>query len=84
MRYEEIGDPVDVITLFHNGNMSPLRFRWKSQVFKVSKVNGGWLSEEGLSKRKHFAVSVGTSDVYELSYSVDSQRWELERVCMVG
>jgi hypothetical protein len=84
MRYEEIGDPVEVITLFRNGQMSPLRFRWNHHVYKVSRVNGGWISEEGVHKRRHFAVCAGSSDVYELSYAMDSQCWLLERVCMAG
>ncbi len=84
MRYEEIGDPIEVITLFRNGTMNPLRFRWKNHVYKVSQVNGRWVTDEGYNRRKHFAICTEGPDVYELSYTIESQHWELTRVCLVG
>jgi hypothetical protein len=84
MHYEEIGDPVEVIALFRAGQMSPLRFRWKNRVYKVERVNGRWSTDEGYLRCKRFAVSAGGPDIYELSYAIETQHWELARVGMNG
>ncbi len=85
MRYEEIGDPIEVITLFREGKMRPLKFRWKNDVFRIDRINGGWISDEGYNRRRHYAVCANESpDVYELSYSIETMNWELTRVCLVG
>jgi len=84
MRYEDIGDPIEVITLFRDGSLKPLKFRWKDRVYKISRVNGGWLSDEGSTRFHHFSVMSEGPDVYELSYNTDSLHWELSRVCLVG
>lgn len=84
MRYEDIGDPIEVITLFRGGKMQPLRFRWKGKVYPVRRVNGGWLSDEGSTRFHHFSVMSDSPDIYELAYNSDTQNWDLSRVCLVG
>ncbi len=84
MRYEDIGDPIEVITLFQGGRMRPLKFRWNNRVYRVSKINGGWVSDEGYNRRRHYAVCADGPDVYEISYSIETMIWELTRVCLVG
>jgi hypothetical protein len=84
MRYEQIGDPIEVISLFQNGRQRPLRFRWKNSVYNVSQVNGGWTSDLGTQRRLHYSVCADGDDVYELCFSLDTLGWELSRVCLVG
>jgi hypothetical protein len=84
MRYEDIGDPIEVITLFRDGALKPLKFRWKGRVYRISRVNGGWCSDEGATKFHHFSVMSDGPDVYELAYNSSDLNWELSRVCLVG
>ena len=84
MRYEEIGDNVEVISLFRHGRQQPLKFRWKNNVYVVSRINGGWSSDLGSQKRLHYSVCAEGPDVYELCFNLETLDWELSRVCLIG
>ena len=82
--YEEIHEPIDVIAYFHNGNLRPLRFRWKGRAYKAKTVNAHWCQSGGVMRNHHYSVTVASSDSYELQFVTDSFRWNLVRVCFVG
>ncbi|MBL7033758.1 MAG: hypothetical protein ISR91_06400 [Candidatus Delongbacteria bacterium] len=83
MEYEEIGEKIEVISYFQGGEIHPLRFRWKERVYHVRKVHGHWSSLLGSYRIYHFSVGVEGPDVYELSYSTETQEWEVSRICLV-
>ncbi len=84
MRFEDLNDPIEVIALFRGGKMRPLKFRWKDRVYRVEKVNGGWVSDEGSSRFYHYSVMTDGPDVYEICYNSSRFSWRIERVCMEG
>jgi hypothetical protein len=84
MVYEDVYEPVDVIAVFQNGKMQPLRFKWNERVYKVTKVNGEWVSDEGSNRFYHYSVMVGGPDCFELCYDSRNMNWELARVCLEG
>lgn len=84
MVFEDIREPVGVITIFENGYMQPLKFRWKNRVYKIERVHGKWVSHEGYTKFFHYSVSTGSPDCFELCFDADKMAWELTRVCMEG
>lgn len=84
MRIETIHEPVEVIALFHGGKLSPLKFRWRERVYKVSRINGGWDSDEGNVRIHHFAVVADGPDVFELTYNVKAHHWRIEKVSVAG
>lgn len=84
MRYEEIGDNVDVIALFSSGRLEPIKFRWKDRVYGIKRVNGEWMSDVGQTRFHHFSVMTSGPDVYEITYNTQSRDWCLSRVCLVG
>jgi len=85
MRVETIQEPVEVIALFREGKLSPLRFRWRQRVYRIARINGGWDTEEGATRFHHFAVmSDDGSDVFELSYNTRAHQWRIEKVSLVG
>ncbi|RPH95074.1 hypothetical protein EHM69_05630 [candidate division KSB1 bacterium] len=84
MRVEEIGEAVEVIALFHSGRLSPLKFRWRENVYRVMRIQGGWTTDEGLTRYHHFAVVAEGPDVYELSYNERGHDWRIEKVSLVG
>lgn len=84
MRYEEIGDRVEVIALFREGRIQPLKFRWRGRVYRIERVNGEWITDEGRTRYDHFSVMTTGPDVYELCHNRENRVWQLERVCLVG
>ncbi len=83
MEYEEIGEKIEVISYFQGGDIHPLRFRWQERVYHVRKVHGRWSSLLGSFRIHHFSVGVEGPDVYELTYSTETQEWEVSRICLV-
>jgi len=84
MIYEEIFEPIEVICHFKSGKMNPIRFKWNERAYKVKKVNGYWISDEGINRFYHFSVSVEGSDFFELTFDMRGMNWELSRICMEG
>lgn len=84
MIYEEVFEPIDVITVFHNGALQPLRFKWKDAVYKVAKVQSQWTVPKGQGRAYHFAVSTGSPDSFEIIFDADDLQWQLARVAMDG
>ncbi|MBD3166119.1 hypothetical protein GF324_05955 [bacterium] len=84
MHYEEIGDKVEMIALFREGRLQPLKFRWRDRVYRIERVNGEWVTDEGRTRHDHFSVMTSGPDVYEVMYNRDSRVWTLSRVCLVG
>ena len=84
MRYEDIQDKIEMIALFQDGRIRPLKFRWKERVYRVERVNGEWVSDEGETRFHHYSVMTTGPDVYELTYNSQSSGWRLNRVCLVG
>ncbi len=84
MSYEEIDEPIAVITFFEQGKLHPLRFRWKGQVYRIKKVNGFWSVQDGLSRKYHFSVSANAPDCFELTFDTADFNWQLARVYLEG
>ena len=40
MVYEDIFEQIEVISLFNEGKIRPLRFKWNGRIYKVNKING--------------------------------------------
>jgi|Deesub1362B_J571_1020462.scaffolds.fasta_scaffold03048_5 hypothetical protein len=84
MVYEDVNEPIEVITVFRHGRIRPLKFKWKNRVYSITRIHGGWVSDEGYSKHYHFSVSTGGPDCFELCFDTGSMTWELTRVFMEG
>jgi hypothetical protein len=84
MRFEDIGEAIEVIAYFRAGKLRPLKFRWNHRVYKIERVNGGWKSEEGRDRIHHFSVMSDSTDVFEISFSLENFNWKLDRVCLEG
>lgn len=77
--FESLNDPVDVLTVFVEGRMQPLRFRWQGRVIRVSRVSGEWTRREGQALLRHFAVEGRGRETYELCFDPRGPRWILAR-----
>ncbi|MEJ2635042.1 MAG: DUF6504 family protein [Calditrichia bacterium] len=84
MYYEDLFEPIEVITLFRNGKIIPLKFRWNGRVYKVKQVTGQWRESQGSVQNHHFSVQADGSDCFELLFNGADFSWKLARVCLDG
>ncbi len=81
---EKVQEPIEVLTKFLEGQIQPLKFRWRGRVFVVSEVTGTWVKRVGEHQMHFFSVGVGTNDYYEISYEARTSRWKLENIYLEG
>ena len=82
--FETVNDPVDVLTVFVDGQVRPLRFRWQGRVMRVRRVTGAWTRREGQQLLQFFAVQTPAEDTYELCFDPRGPRWTLCRAWTRG
>jgi hypothetical protein len=82
--YEDIYEGIEVISLFKNGKIRPLRFKWNGRVYKVNRLNGHWVSPQGYNKQYHFSIIADSCDYFEIMFDTANFEWQLARVCLEG
>jgi hypothetical protein len=83
-RFESLNDPVDVLTVFVDGKVKPLRFRWQGRVIRVRKVSGEWTRREGQALLRYYAVEGAPAGTYELCFDSRGPGWILSRAWPAG
>jgi len=83
-RFESLSDPVDVLTVFADGKVRPLRFRWHGRVIRVRKVSGEWTRREGQALLRYYAVEGASDGTYELCFDPRGPGWILSRAWPAG
>ncbi len=83
-RFESLSDPVDVLTVFVDGKVRPLRFRWQGRVVRVRRVSGEWTRREGQALLRYYAVEAAGAGAYELCFDPRGPRWVLSRAWTGG
>ena len=81
---QAVQEPIEVITVFAEGHVQPLRFKWRKRVVKVSKVTGEWARNEGDTRVHYYSVLGESSDYFELSYDPRKVQWMLMKVWLDG
>jgi hypothetical protein len=79
---QEIDQPIDVIALFQEGKIIPVRLRWNERVIKIVRVTGTWKTSKGRSTIRHFAVVDKDSQFCQLSYRERTSEWFLDKIWM--
>ena len=77
--FESLNDSVDVLSVYADGRVRPLRFRWQGRVVRVRRVTGEWNRREGQALVRYFAVEGDRSETYELCYDPRGPKWILSR-----
>jgi len=80
---EKINEPIEVIVYFHDGQVRPLRFKWRAQVYDNLKIN--LIHHNGSVEDKVYYFNV--SDVvnsFRLSLSPSNMTWKLEELYTDG
>jgi hypothetical protein len=84
MHFEDIFEPIEVITLFKEGHIKPLRFKWNGRVYKINRINGQWASPQGYNKQIHYSLIADSSDYFEIMLDTSNYEWQVARVCLEG
>lgn len=74
--FEQINDPIEVISKFTENKLIPLKFLWQGREFVVQKINLSYSAWEGRSKIYYFAVS-DSVNYFKLRFDTESLRWTL-------
>jgi len=81
---EELNEPIDVVTVFREGTMAPVKFRWSGHTHAIVRVAYRWVTHEGAYPVYHFSVVAGGGQLYEILLNTQNMRWSLAKVHMEG
>ena len=78
--YRVLSERVEVIAVFEEGRLNPIRFRWNGQSYRIARITGRWKSPKGDQAIRHFAVVDTSDNVFQLSYDERLTQWTLSKV----
>lgn len=74
--FENINEPIDVISKFSENKLIPLKFLWHNREYFVKKINLAYSAREGQSKLYYFAVS-DEANYFKLQFNSENLNWTL-------
>ena len=77
---QEMNEPIDVLSVFREGKVQPLKFKWAGRTYPVSRIAYSWTTRKGAHPIHHFSLMAGTKDVYEILFDSYTMVWMLSRV----
>ena len=78
--YQDLDDPIEVIAVFTDHQLRPLRFKWRGKVHRITRITGSWKKLEGEYIVRFFAVVDDQTNVFQLTYNERLTDWTLARV----
>jgi len=81
---EELNETIDVITVFREGRMAPVKFRWAGRTHQVARVAYRWVTRLGAYPVHHFSVATADGQLCELALNTQNMQWSLLKVQMEG
>ncbi|MDH4222510.1 MAG: hypothetical protein OEV55_03105 [candidate division Zixibacteria bacterium] len=78
--YQDIEEKIEVLALFQQGKILPLRFKWKGRTYRISRLENKWKSDSGEKYIWNFSVSDSASNLFHLTYNEEQHTWKLSRV----
>ena len=74
----QVFENIEVIAFFHDLKIEIVKFKWKNDVYNISRVNSTWKIPKADSYEYHFSVLCDRQKVVcELSYSLNDFKWQL-------
>ncbi|MFA6981950.1 MAG: hypothetical protein WC243_02930 [Patescibacteria group bacterium] len=71
-----LNEPIQVLALFRNNKIIPLKFVWNKRPFLVDTINFVHEVQNGSVKTVNFAIATKT-DAYQISFDTKSLTWRL-------
>jgi len=81
---QELNDPIDVVTVFREGCMAPVKFRWAGHTYPIARVAYKWITRKGAYPVYHFSIVGDDDQVYEIILNTQNMRWSMAKVHMEG
>jgi len=81
---EELNDPIDVVTVFRDGTMAPVKFRWAGRTHPIRRVAYRWVTRQGAYPVHHFSVIADGDPIYEIILNTQDMQWTLLKVQIEG
>jgi len=81
---EELNETIDVVTVFREGRMAPVKFRWGGRTYPVTRVAYRWVTRQGAYPVHHFSVVAQGDQLYEIVLNTQNMQWSLLKVQMEG
>ena len=81
---EELNDPIDVVTIFRDGGMAPVKFRWAGRTHPITRVAYRWVTREGAYPVHHFSVVAAADQICEIILNTQDMQWSILKIQMEG
>ena len=81
---EELNDPIDVVTVFRDGRMAPVKFRWAGRTYPITRIGYKWITRHGACPVHHFAVFTDDDQSWEIVLNTQAMQWSVVKVQMDG
>jgi len=78
--YQTLHETIQVIALFSQGNCTPKKYLWRGTTFFIDQITLKSDVKDGGVKWRYFSVVANDSNVYRLSWNLDSLEWFVEEV----
>jgi hypothetical protein len=80
MVYQTVDEQIETATIYKQGEVKPVAFRWGNKKYFIDKVNLIHTRYEGAIKCYFFSVSTKNGGEYQLKYNTDSMKWTLDQL----
>ncbi|MGR3177484.1 MAG: hypothetical protein ACUZ8E_05470 [Candidatus Anammoxibacter sp.] len=81
MREERFDEPISkILVLFEKGMIKPISFHWSKRDYTIKENNMHWVDKKTRPIRYGFSVTVGSGEVFQLSYREGDPVWHVETV----
>ena len=77
---QEVNEPIDVLSVFRDGRVRPVKFKWAGRTLAVSRIAYSWVTRMGAHAVHHFSLIAGSREVYEIFFDSHHMAWRLERI----
>ena len=77
---QDVNEAIDVISVFREGNVQPVKFKWAGRTLTVSRIAYAWVTRQGSHPQYHFSLLTGGREVYEIVFNSFRVTWTLVRV----
>ncbi|MFP4057575.1 MAG: hypothetical protein ACLF0G_11965 [Candidatus Brocadiia bacterium] len=81
---EELNDPIDVVTVFREGRMAPVKMRWAGRAHAIARVAFCWVTRQGAYPVYHFSVVTEDGQTCEIILNTQTMQWSLIKVHLEG
>ena len=73
-----MSEHIDVISMFKNKTVRPVKFRYAGRTHKVAKILYPWVTREGGYPVHHFSVLTADGNRFTLSLNTYTMSWVLD------